>query len=578
MMLLRDARRLAVVSTLLGCGRTGLSILTETDTDRNVDMAASGGAGGADDAGFQGHGGDTNRDATAEASPRCSALVASATPSPGARDVPTSSPVAVTLSCVGSPIAQEALTIRLSLRGHDVPGRGVWDADASILSFLPVRSLGLGATYEVHVSDTTGTELMTWSFTTKDGQWGPSEVVARGTALSLALNSAGRGIVIFGRDPGDQLAVSAIRFDIGSGFSTTVDPVRSTSPANLHDLHAGFDAAGAALAAWVEYTGQYTILKSRSQSEGSWEAASSLGSLSKVQQLHHASLRPDGSGLIVWDERGSGTSGVLATSLAPTGEDPPVPLDFGSGGEVSAALLAQGGAWLARGSYAGGLSVKHMTPAGTWESSVPLRSSTIRSVAMATSLDATAIASWTEPAFDGQTMHADGFVRRFMVDGWGDAQALDTRGDRGSSEALGLTVAIDPYGDALALWVTRTTYVVSQTSNSTTYASTHEIRSQRFELQSGWAPAHAELDPEPPSSLAIPALAVDPQGNGLAIWTTDQSVRVNRFRADDAAWQAAAILDLSNGSAMNLAADDRGRAIATWISRGEIRAARFLER
>jgi hypothetical protein len=51
----------------------------------------------------------------------------------------------------------------------------------------------------------------------------------------------------------------------------------------------------------------------------------------------------------------------------------------------------------------------------------------------------------------------------------------------------------------------------------------------------------------------------------------------SRFLADSG-WQAPNVVDKEAGAPVRLAVDDGGRAIAVWIVRGEIRAARFLDR
>jgi hypothetical protein len=138
---------------------------------------------------------------------------------------------------------------------------------------------------------------------------------------------------------------------------------------------------------------------------------------------------------------------------------------------------------------------------------------------------------------------------------------------------------MDPYGNALAVWTTRSTFVVAQTPTSSSYDSLDEIRVQRFDSGSGWAPAHLALDSDPPTApftyLIPAAVALDAQGNGIAVWSRATTVRVNRFRVDSG-WQGARTVDVSSG-APKLAVDDRGRAIAVWSANGVVHAARFLE-
>jgi hypothetical protein len=465
--------------------------------------------------------------------------------------------------------------MRLLLRGQDVPGSAQWDSKTSALTFLPVRRLGLGATYTARITGPDGIDIASWTFRTRDGRWRASEVLDRAKMLSLALNSTGQGVLAFGSDTADQLKVFAVRFDLDNGFSKTVEMIRATAPTNLHDLHTGFAASGAALAGWVEYTGSYAVLQSRSQKDGSWETADLLESSAGHQTLHHASLRPDGSGLVIWQD-GAPSRRLLALSLTPSGRGDPVSLNFPSVGEAAAATIAEGGAWLVEANSGKGLFARRMTASGTWDSPTELHSSEARTIGVTVTSDGTALASFTETFSEGTLSRRDGFVRRFTGAGWDETVRLDTRGSHGSSEALGLTTALDPLGDALAIWMTRNTYVVSQTATSTTYESSYEVRAQRFETGTGWATSHVELEPESTMGYSAPALTIDPQGNGLSVWSNGSSMRAARF-STDAGWQSSQVIDDSTGGAVNLAADDRGRAMAVWMSGNEIRAARFLE-
>jgi hypothetical protein len=280
------------------------------------------------------------------------------------------------------------------------------------------------------------------------------------------------------------------------------------------------------------------------------------------------------------EQSAAGTAQLHAQSLLPGGQDAPVTLEDGGGNDTVAVLMRDGGAWVLRRDYQTGLFAQRQTPAGDWTNVAQLSSEPELATPMiSVSADGTALASYAGVVRDGQTANSDGFVRRLGPSGWSDPISLDTRGPIGSTDTLGLTTAMDPYGNALAVWTSRSTFVVAQTPTSTSYDSLDEIRVQRFDSASGWARDHLALDSDPPTepfTYLIPAaVALDAQGNGLAIWSRETTVRVNRFRVDSG-WQGARTLDVSSGIP-KLAVDDRGRAIAVWSARGVIRAARFLE-
>jgi hypothetical protein len=160
-------------------------------------------------------------------------------------------------------------------------------------------------------------------------------------------------------------------------------------------------------------------------------------------------------------------------------------------------------------------------------------------------------------------------ARRFSPgNGWSDATVLDTEGYKGTTSVSGADVAVDPAGNALVLWTTSMTYVVSQTGSSTTYDTISELRGQRFSVTQGWAGAHETLDI---GATSEQALVLDDSGNGFAVGVVVGAVRGARWLADSG-WQPSTLLGDAppQGVGVNtqprIAVDRSGRAAALWRS------------
>jgi len=396
--------------------------------------------------------------------------------------------------------------------------------------------------------------------------------VGNGSTLALALDPRGKGVVGFGSDANGSLAVSAVRFDLDEGFSKTTDLVRSMHPVDLQALLAGFDAGGNALLAWIEYTGTYALWESRSPREGMWTGTQSIAPV-RWSGLFHASLRPDGSGLIVWEDVPFQSPTLFARAVGPTGDETPVTFPFPPSGEASAVLLPNGGAWLATASVTTSLSVRRQSASGVWDDATVLQNRGVRNIGTTANVDGTAIVSFTDYVSASGLTHMDGFAQRYAASRWQPAQALDTRGDKGSTSVFGLKVAIDPDGSALAMWLTTMTKVVDENATVKRYETSYELRSQRFEPASGWTQTHEVLGS---SSTSAPALALDDSGNGFGIWTERADLHARRYLAEGG-WQATSHLYVGRSDPKQLAVADGGRAIVVWTTGSEIWAARFLE-
>lgn len=157
---------------------------------------------------------------------------------------------------------------------------------------------------------------------------------------------------------------------------------------------------------------------------------------------------------------------------------------------------------------------------------------------------------------------------RYAGGSWGSALPIETDN---AGDAAGPKIAIDMNGNATVVW-----YQSDGTGAN--------IWSNRYRTNSGWGTAQViELDNA--GSALNPEVAVDANGNVIAVWQQSDGTRdnivANRFSAGT--WGVAAPIETDNaGNAQNprIALDANGNAIAVWFqsdgTRTNIAANRYV--
>lgn len=164
-----------------------------------------------------------------------------------------------------------------------------------------------------------------------------------------------------------------------------------------------------------------------------------------------------------------------------------------------------------------------------------------------------AIAVWRQGEGSGQSIH----WRRYSIDGGWDVPGpvLD------NTVVDSPSVAMNDRGDAVAAWQKSWTDNVTLSVN---------VRARIYDPATGWGPATMISDD---TGYAIaPQVAIDPDGNAVAIWTqfngTNYVAWANRY-ARGRGWGAAVIIGpqgAGDGDAFpsQVAVDPEGNAIAVW--------------
>ena len=166
-----------------------------------------------------------------------------------------------------------------------------------------------------------------------------------------------------------------------------------------------------------------------------------------------------------------------------------------------------------------------------------------------------AVAAWHRSWTDNVTLAVNVWARIYdPVDGWGPAIMISDN----TGYATSPQVAIDPDGNAVAIW---------RQFNGTSYVA----RANRYARGRGWGTAVVIGPQGAGDGDAIPTqVALDPGGNAFAVWTQALPgpfhAWANRYRKD-VGWGTPSVLDNNDNyraSDARLAIDDAGNAIAVW--------------
>ena len=168
--------------------------------------------------------------------------------------------------------------------------------------------------------------------------------------------------------------------------------------------------------------------------------------------------------------------------------------------------------------------------------------------------DGNAMAVWEQWDGPDQMIVASRFT---PSGGWGPTNRIDAGDAHGVPSAL--HVAMDPNGSAIAVWQ-------GDDGEDGTIFANHFTPSQ------GWGEA-ANIDDQAPGYAEGPRVAMDGNGNGIAVWrqdhvgeTWDSRIWANRF-APTGGWEAAEPIedgDPSHSWLPDISANDAGVFVAVW--------------
>jgi hypothetical protein len=453
--------------------------------------------------------------------------VVETTPADMATDVPTD----VAVSAVFDDALRETTVTATAFtlqQGQEALQGAVSLAAEQTAVFTPDNSLALLATYTATL--TTEVESLTggtlgadyeWIFTTRDGLWGTAELIqtdSEGPAgfPQIAIDTGGNAVAVWHQSDLTRSKIWSNRYTPtgGWGIAQRIDGI---IPNDARSPRVAVDPSGNALAVWVQSDNtQNSIWANRYTPDGGWEIAE----LIERDDAGAASparvvIDPRGNALAVWVQV-DGSRNIWANRYTP--------ID----------------GWLVAQRIDGNNPNNGLGPQ------------------LAIDPDGNALAVWVQ--VEGTAIHI--WSNRYTPGGgWRVPERIE---ENNAGTPQGPQVAIGPSGNALAVW--------AQDDGG----GFNVVWSNRYTSTDGWETPE-RIDGNTSSEASIPQVAIDSNGNALAVWLQSDNagnrIWANRY-TPTGGWGIAEPIrtDVAGPSASNLdlAVDPRGNALIVWTQGGQV--------
>jgi hypothetical protein len=505
-------------------------------------------------------------------------MVSSSTPADNSTGVVLDTLVTATFSeKVNSGTIDTSSFMLRNARDAIIPAAVTLDMNSNMATLTPNQPLSMAtrytATLSTAITDVAGNALaatVSWNFTAADGQWGTATKIenddsGRAEKPQIAFDSSGNAFAVwqqyngtrwdiyaniytagswgmperigtgdFGdeREPqivtdanGNALAVwlkSDASDNVFSSFYTAgtgnwgaPEQVNKTFGGNATSPQVAFDASGNAMAIWSGGAEPNGIYFNRYTAGVGWATMSSpvtdilVGGSNFQPQI---AIDANGDALAIWlkaDSMGTKIWASRYTLGTGWGAEEPVESDKtgnSSGGQIE---FDPNGNAIAVWVLDDNITANRYTPGAGWGTEEPLESNSIGMTSgffgepqIGIDSDGNALVVWQRT----DNMDSSIYSNRYTVGiGWGMAELIETGGGRAGSPQI----AIDPNGNALAIW--------QQTENP---ADGDDAVVNRYTLGAGWSSAQIIGDNTESTSLVplYPQIAIDTQGNAMAIW------------------------------------------------------------
>ncbi len=401
-------------------------------------------------------------------------------------------------------------------------------------------------------------------------QWGVAERIHdEGTAADVAVDAAGNAVAVWARV--EASGIWSSRYTRGSEPAWSApDEINSPGADVLDRLGVAMDARGNAVAAWAQFFQRDNVHANRSTRGGSWGVFSTRldgddgDGRSPPDSGPQVSMNADGTAVVVWVQVAVSQEDVWAARVTPgTQWEPAERIEISNAMQASGpqvAVDANGNAiavWaMVDGVTSNIWSNRYASGVGWGTSASRIESNNSGDAeAPQVGVDAqgNAIAVWSQ--FDGETY--DIWSNRYTSGvGWDTTPERIELEDEG--DAVDPDVAVLPDGRAFAVW-------------SQFDGNDNDIWSNRY-TGTSWGTAQRIEDNDAGSAVA-PRVAVDPAGTAVAVWrqfgAAGDGIWANTS-APNGNWGSAGPIDTGDRSVGNprVAMDPNGNAVAVWTVSG----------
>jgi PKD domain-containing protein len=369
----------------------------------------------------------------------------------------------------------------------------------------------------------------------------------------VAVDPAGDAIAVWTRFDGIHTIVQAAVRQAGGSWVPSGD--LSVAGRDAEEPDVAIDAAGNAVAVWRRHNGSKYIVQSATRpAGGAWQGPVDLSAAGETAKEPRVAVDAAGDAVAVWT-RFDGLDFVVQAAARPAGGAWQGPLDLSAAGqnaeEPRVAIASAANAVALWSRYDGSRFVVQSARrlAGVWEKplDVSVAGQNAEEPQLALDPAGDAVAVWSR--FDG----AKDIVQAAVGPGgaaWGAPADLSEAGQNAEEPQ----VAVDPAGNAVAIWTRRN-------------SPTDVVQSSSRPAGGNWVAA-VPLS-VPGDDAEAPQVSLDPDGNAIAVWSrTDATPRViqGAERPAGGGWLPIALISVVGQSANEpqVASDSVGNAVAVW--------------
>jgi len=389
-------------------------------------------------------------------------------------------------------------------------------------------------------------------------QWGTAILIEAGnedaSGPQVAFDASGNAVAVWFQSDGTNGRIWASWYVPTQGWATPelISPAMVTSAVP----RVGADSSGNAIAVWRQQTGLFGAWANRYTPGTGWGTAEGIGAIDTAAGdfAIEVAVNPDGDAMSVWHQGDGMRKNIWANRFASVGGWQTAELiESENGGDAKnpqVAVDANGNAiavWQQNDGMDNYAAANRYTPGGGWGTDLSIDNAPGVSSRPQVASDAAgnAIAVWP-----GIGVRANRYAQGV---GWGTAEDIrsDMTGGLGAPE-----VAVSPDGHAIAVW--------PQTDGTRA-----NLWANRYEPGSGWGTAEL-IESDDAGGVQWPRVAIDPNGDAVAVWHQSDGTRTNIWANQyvaDLGWATAELIeteDLGDAERPQVAVDPDGNAIAVW--------------
>jgi PKD domain len=370
----------------------------------------------------------------------------------------------------------------------------------------------------------------------------------------VAVDPAGDAVAVWTRFDGAHTIVQAAVRPAGGSWVPSGN--LSVAGRDAEEPDVGIDAAGDAIAVWRRHDGSKYIVQSATRPVGgAWQGPVDLSAAGETAKEPELAVDAAGDAVAVWT-RFDGLDFVVQAAGKPAGGGWQGPVDLSVAGqdaeEPHVAIDSSANALALWSRYDGSRFVVQSARrlAGVWEKplDVSVAGQSAEEPQLALDPAGNAVAVWSR--FDGAKDIVQAAVGSGGGGAWGQPADLSAAGQNAEEPQ----VAIDPAGNAVAVWTRRS-------------SPSDLVQSARRAAGGSWETAIPLSVPG--DDAEAPQISLDPSGNAVAVWTrTDATPRVAQGaeRLGGGGWLGPVLISVvgRNASEPQVASDSVGNAVAVW--------------